>query len=227
MNSRQRILDLQPAPARSRADFWAADSNRAALSLIDRWPDWPGFALALGGPAGSGKSHLLEIWQASASAILLTARDITDEALGDIMNAGQSLALDDADRRIGDGVYERTLFHLYNALKEKNLFLLLAGSAPPARWPIQLPDLKSRLSSIPVAEIGAPDDALLGKLFAKLFADRQITVSAEVIQYLLPRMERSFAAARSLVEKLDELALAEKRPITLPLAKQVLEIYGQ
>jgi DnaA regulatory inactivator Hda len=227
MSPRQTILDLTGEPAFTRADFWVADSNRAALGLIERWPNWPAPALALAGPSGSGKSHLMEIWKTQANAISVSNLDFTHDKVGDILRLGKSVALDNADRHITEAEYEQSLFHLYNGLREKKLSLLIAGREPPARWPIRLPDLKSRLSSIPVAEVGAPDDALLAKLFAKLFADRQITVSAEVIQYLLPRMERSFAAARSLAAKLDELALAEKRAITLPLAKKVLEAYGQ
>jgi chromosomal replication initiation ATPase DnaA len=71
--------------------------------------------------------------------------------------------------------------------------------------------------------IGAPDDALLAAILAKLFHDRQVQVSADVISYLLSRIERSFAAARDIARKLDVAALGAKRPITVPLARRVLE----
>ena len=56
----------------------------------------------------------------------------------------------------------------------------------------------------------------------KLFADRQIRVEAEVVSYLLQRLDRSFAAIGQAVAALDEAALAERRPITVPLARAVL-----
>jgi len=60
-------------------------------------------------------------------------------------------------------------------------------------------------------------------LLVKLFADRQLQVGAEVVNYLAARMERSFAAARSLVAALDERALAEQRGVTVALARAVLD----
>lgn len=63
---------------------------------------------------------------------------------------------------------------------------------------------------------------LLGAVLVKMFADRQIQISEEVLNYILPRMERSFAMARNLVEKTDQLALAEKRPVSVPLIRHVL-----
>jgi chromosomal replication initiation ATPase DnaA len=71
-------------------------------------------------------------------------------------------------------------------------------------------------------EIRPPDDELLGALLIKLFHDRQLTVSKDVLVYLLARMERSFAAASAIVEALDQLGLAERRGVTVPLARTVL-----
>ena len=58
---------------------------------------------------------------------------------------------------------------------------------------------------------------------AKLFSDRQITPRASVIQYLVPRIDRSFAAARDVVERLDRASLGQRRAITRDLARQVLD----
>jgi chromosomal replication initiation ATPase DnaA len=49
-----------------------------------------------------------------------------------------------------------------------------------------------------------------------------LQIGEDVLNYILPRMERSFAAARDLVEKADQQALAEKRAISVPLMRQVL-----
>jgi chromosomal replication initiation ATPase DnaA len=87
---------------------------------------------------------------------------------------------------------------------------------------MRLPDLRSRLLAAPSVAIGAPDDALLGAVLAKLFTDRQLQVSPEVIEWLLRRIERSFAGARGAVARLDAAALALKRPVTVLLAREVL-----
>ena len=91
-----------------------------------------------------------------------------------------------------------------------------------AGWGLGLPDLASRLRAAPSVAIGAPDDSVLAALLVKLLADRQISPPAEVVAYLVPRMERSFETARRLAEALDHAALAAHRPLTLPLAREVL-----
>lgn len=94
---------------------------------------------------------------------------------------------------------------------------------------MRLPDLASRLRAAPAVAIGAPDDALLAALLLKLFSDRQLVVSAGVIGYLLRHMERSFDAAQAVVGALDGRSLERQRPITVALARMVVEPpdYGQ
>ena len=71
--------------------------------------------------------------------------------------------------------------------------------------------------------IQAPDDTLLSSILAKLFSDRQMTVGQDVVNYVVRRMERSFAAAERTVDRLDRMALERKRPITRPLAIEMFE----
>ena len=73
-----------------------------------------------------------------------------------------------------------------------------------------------------MARIEDPDDRLLGAVLAKHFADRQLVPMADVIPYLAVRIERSFAAAAAVVERLDRMALAEARPVSRPLAHRAL-----
>ena len=69
---------------------------------------------------------------------------------------------------------------------------------------------------------GALDDALMEALLVKLFYDRQLKVPADVVRYIVDRMERSPAAARDMVANLDSLSLAERRKLTVPLVRRVL-----
>ena len=134
----------------------------------------------------------------------------------------QALIIDDAHILMGDGAQEQALFHHLNRIHGAKGRLLLIGDIPPARWPVSLPDLRSRLGAVPVAEIGLPDDGLMAALLVKLFDDRQIHVGADVIRFLTARMERSFAAASSVVEAIDRRALAAGRAVTIPLVREVL-----
>jgi chromosomal replication initiation ATPase DnaA len=82
--------------------------------------------------------------------------------------------------------------------------------------------LRSRLLALPTAALDEPDDELLARLLAKLFADRQSPLVDGLIAYLIPRMERSVEGARRLVDALDREALARRTPINRGVARRVL-----
>ncbi|MBI5012597.1 MAG: hypothetical protein HZC06_07650, partial [Methylocystis sp.] len=123
---RQLPLDLPTTPRFGREEFLPAASNRAALEMIERWPDWPDRVLALIGPAGAGKSHLCAIWAARAGA-LVVAPDALPTLEGLVAQAPRAIVIDDVDR-VAD---ETTLFHLLNFVNENGAFLLMSAARPP------------------------------------------------------------------------------------------------
>lgn len=213
----QLPLDLGFRPALGRADFLIAPCNAAAVAWLDRWPQWPGTALALWGPAGSGKTHLVEVWRARSGAVTIEPRALSSALVPQLLGAARDVAIDDAD-----GADEEALLHLYNLLAERQGHLLLAAREPPARWSLHLADLRSRLLASAAVAVEAPDDALLGAVLVKQFADRQLRIGEDVIAYLLPRIERSFAAVQDIVAALDHAALAGQRAVTVKLAREIL-----
>ncbi|MEQ8286839.1 DnaA/Hda family protein [Thalassospira sp.] len=215
----QLPLALEMRPALGRDDFMVAQCNREAVAWIDQWPKWPVPALCLYGPKGCGKSHLAEVWRARSAALSVAASDLRDANPDTLLGDAQGLVIEDAD----SGIDEKVCFHLYNMLKERRGHLLLTATQPPARWKVDLPDLKSRLGAALVCEISPPDDDLIVGLLLKLFADRQIQAGPQTISYILPRIERSFASLSELVAAIDRRALAEKRAVTLPLVRGVIE----
>ena len=215
----QLAFDLPVREGFGRADFYPSPANAAALAAVDQWRNWPDGRLLLLGPAGSGKSHLAHIWAAETGAIWISPNHLSDQ-LADIP-ANASVILDGAERTAGQS--ETALFYLYNRLIPHGR-LLLNANTPPRDWGLGLPDLLSRLQSMPVARLEAPDDDLLAAVLVKLLADRQIAAPANLVTYLLPRMERSIAAARALIATLDARALANHRPITRQLAAEVLDL---
>lgn len=211
-------LDLPHRPAMGAADFLVAPCNRDAVALLDRWPDWPGPALVVHGPAGCGKTHLTHVWRALSGAAAIARQALTTDAVPDLLGPAGAAVVEDVDR----GVDERALLHLHNLLAEDGGHLLLTARVAPAGWGVALPDLASRLGAAMSVAVGGPDDALIGAVLVKHFADRQLRVDPAVVTFLLARMERSFAAARDVVAALDASALAGKRRITVPLARDVL-----
>lgn len=201
-------------------DFFVSPSNLAAVEWIDRWPDWPGRLLVVAGPSGAGKSHLAAVWRKATGAALRPAAELAAEDL-EWVRGGRPMAVEDCGDTL-EPEREVLLFHMINAMREAGGSLLLTAAEAPAHWPIALPDLASRLRAAPVARIEAPDDSLMAALLVKQFNDRQLRVGADVLGYLLPRIERSFAALNDAVDRLDAAALAEQRAITVPFARKVL-----
>jgi chromosomal replication initiation ATPase DnaA len=218
---RQLLLDLGHVPSQLREDFIVTPANRAAFAFLDAYPDWPAPELVLVGPPGSGKSHLAEIWRMKAQAARLGSLDRA--AVGTVA-AGSAVLVEDADRALREDV---AMFHALNLVRERGLRLLLTARVPPRDWPAVLPDLASRLRALPVIELDPPDEILLSAVMAKQFADRQLGVDAGVVAYLATRMERSLAAARDLVARIDHLSLAEGRRVTRTLAARALASEGE
>lgn len=217
--SRQLVLELPHRTAQGRDDFLVTPSNAAAVAMIDSYPDWPHHGVVLVGAGGSGKSHLLEVWRETSGARRVAAADLGSDTPDRLLERG-ALAIDDAP---GSALDERALFHLLNFARQTGSHVLIASAADPAHWPVQLPDLASRLRALAVARLDPPDDALLRGVLVKHFADRQIAVEEPVISYLMLRMPRSLDAARVVVAELDRLALAEKTAVTRALAARVLQ----
>ena len=213
---RQLALALCHAASFAREDFLSGPSNAVALALIDAWPGWPHRTVMLTGPEGSGKSHLAAIWAQAAGARLIAARALDEANVPSALATG-ALVVED----VATGVFdERALFHLLNLAREDEAFVLLTARAAPVTFAIR--DLGSRLNAIPVVSMAAPDDALLRAVLVKLFADRQLAVDEGLIGYVAMRIERSFAAARAAVARLDDEAMRRKRPLTRTFAAEIL-----
>ena len=219
---RQLALDLVYRPDLAADEFLLSDCNRTAWAAIEGWERWPDRRLALTGPEGSGKTHLAAIWGKRSGALRLHAAELTEARLRALMEA-PAVIVENIDRVAGlpptvRQQIETQLFHLLNFTAAEGVPLLLTGRPAAGYWQIEQPDLASRVAAMPQVSIMAPDDAILSRVLHKLFRDRHQAVGEDLVDYLLKRMERSFAAAREVVAALDHKSLAERRRITRPLA---------
>ncbi len=220
--ARQIPLDLGFRQTFGRGDFHIGNSNRDAVGWIDRWPNWPAPVFILHGPAASGKSHIAAVWQKTSGAVFVKPEQLMTQSAESLFDLGMAFVIDGLDPWLGERAAEVTLFHLYNMLKERGGSLMVTMRMAANQADFIVPDLASRFRAAPAVSIHPPDDLLLASVLIKLLSDRQLTASNDVIAYLLPRMERSFSAARDIVDYADRLALAEKKPISVPLMRKVL-----
>jgi chromosomal replication initiation ATPase DnaA len=209
----QLRLALGREPAFEREVFIVSSANREAVETIDAWPAWPGGVVALVGPEGSGKTHLSRAWAKRVGAIVLDRGPPRPARI-----PSGPVLIEDADHRLD----EPALFHLINRA-EAGSSLLLTARQPPRAWPTNLPDLRSRLNAILIADLGSPDDTILAGVLVRFFRDRHIKPDDDLLVYLLRRMERSAPAALALVDRLDASAANLRREVNRALAREVLE----
>lgn len=213
MAAQQIPLSLPMTPSMGAEDFLLTPSNQAAAQMAGQSE-----TLLLLGPKGSGKSHLARIWQEKHGA---RAFDIKKDDIAVLPATAQ--LWENADRTAWDESTQKKAFHFLNAAREQKLPLLITATIVPSVWPVTLADLRSRLLAIPAAQLDAPDDALVAGLLLKHFNDRQLRVSEEVLNYIIPRIARDGAVIEEIVKLLDATALASNRAISIPLVKAVLE----
>ncbi len=212
----QLALPLEPRQVFAREEFVVGTTNADAVAFVDSWPDWHVPAAVIHGPAGSGKSHLAAIWQNLSGAMLVSALDLASVQLPDV-----PLAIEDVDCASGDETCARALFLALERAKPEAP-VLLTGREAPSLWPCALPDLASRFLALPDFALWAPDEALLSAIARKLFADRQLAVPEPAVERMLHSLERSPAAVRAFVAEIDRKALAESRPVTPALIRELL-----
>lgn len=225
-NIQQLPLEFEPQAYLDKEDFMVAKCNLAAIRSIDSWPNWSFFALCLYGPTGCGKSHLANIFSNQVSIITnypykipnIKAKDIKPEIIHQLFQEHKCLIVED----LNEDINQEAMFHLYNLYRNEGGYILFTAEIAPARMNFTLPDLRSRLNIIPSVEISEPDDELLSALIVKLFTDRQIIISQEILNYIITNIERSFSYTRKLVAEIDNISLSRKRAVSIPLVKEAM-----
>ncbi|MEL6683179.1 MAG: DnaA/Hda family protein [Pseudomonadota bacterium] len=215
--AQQLSFDWPAGVALGSDDFFVSQANAQAYAILNAPDTWPERKLVITGPEGCGKSHLARIFADMSDAELLQANALD----ADFRTGAHTIIVEDIEHL--PKASEEAMFHLHNYVRNAGGALLMTAQVPPTRWNIALPDLASRMQATNVVHIDDPDDALLSALLMKFFADRQIMPKPALIRYLIPRIERSFAAAQDIVDRLDHAGLAQGRKINRDLARDLLD----
>ncbi|MBY6217229.1 HdaA/DnaA family protein [Qipengyuania aquimaris] len=190
----QIALPLTQSGTKGPESIIVGEGNRAVAEALGASPDWPFGTAILAGPARSGKS-LFARWFASHTG---------------------GGAIDDAHTKD-----ETEIFHAWNRAREDGYPLLLTVDAKG--WEITLPDLRSRMGAALQLEIGPPDDEMAAQLMLSHAAQRGLALGEGAPAYLVPRMERSYAAIERIVAEIDRLSLERKVPATMSIWRDALD----
>lgn len=216
----QQLLNLSHPPTYEESDFYVTPCNQVAFEWIKSWPKWPTHCLILYGARGTGKTHLTNIWKQYANAKNLSCAELEQINIDQVCRQYKNIILEDIPLEFDQPL----LFHLYNAVKQADGYLILTSEFSPKEWKVTLPDLTSRLRSALWEEMSAADDELLRAVLHKIISDKQITVPLQVINYLLNHHDRSLIGLQNAINTVNDYAFAAKRKITLPLVKESLKI---
>ncbi len=216
MNLRQLTLPFAHRPHLRAEDFLDAPSNAAARAWLDRTAEWPMRRLALFGEGAVGKTHLLHIWAARRGGLVMDGLSLGRQTLA-FAPPTAPLAIDNADETAAV-----PLLHVLNAAAESGYPVLLAAREAPARWPVGLPDLASRLKAILAVCVAAPGEGLLRSILMRMLAERQLAVPEPVQEWMLTRLPRTPDALREAAGRFDRESLTAGKSSPRAIAARVV-----
>ena len=211
------LMSSGPTP---NFDNFVVGRNAQALQHLRRRP-LPATPVYLWGPAGCGKSHLLQA--------LAHAAELNGERVGGFSprnatpwtfdESWRAIVLDDCDSF--DEAQQHAAFALFVEAATHGLPVVAAGSVPPVDLTVR-DDLRTRLGWGLVFQLEPLSEAEARAVLRREADRRGIFLSDEVMGYLLTRFARDLGFLMTLLDRLDTFALASQRAVTVPLLKQML-----
>ncbi len=225
---RQLTLQVQLREETTLDNFLVLPANQSLLAALrsQTGPDGEP-VIFIFGPAGSGKSHLLQATchRSEAGALYLPLADLADyppeEVLRGVESAG-IVCLDDLQAVLGDASWEIALFDFYNRAHQSGCRLLLAADAPPRALQVGLEDLRSRLSWGVVFQLARASDEERAEILCFRARRRGLVLTPDVASYLVHRAPRDMEGLLALLDTLDRASLAEQRALSIPFVKSAL-----
>ena len=195
---KQLLLDIKPAAAPTLDNFIVGRNAEALASLKAVIAGEQAKFVYFWGETGSGKSHLLSACK----------------AIG--MRVHDNAHLLDIDAQIA-------LFNQYNQLKEAGEILITAGLHAPTQMGLR-DDLATRLAWGLVYQLHPLNDDEKAQALKQHALERGMKLPDEVTDYCLRYLRRDLPNLMAILDALDEWSLTEKKPVTVPMLKKLLQL---
>jgi len=207
--------------------FVCDEANAAAVHALQHWlSQSTPVVFYLHGPAGSGRTHLLQASAQQAGGLYLPLRELAEVEPASVCDGLEQiplLALDDLDAVAADPAWAEALFHLFNRSAAAGHRLLVSAAVAPGGLACALEDLRSRLGWGGSFRLSPLGESGCRTLLQQRGGALGLELSDAVISYILSRAPRGASQLLMLLERIDQRSLVEQRRLTVPLVRSVLE----
>jgi len=202
---KQLLLDIQP-PSPPTLDNFIAGSNAEALHSLKMAIDGASEArfIYLWGAAGSGKSHLLQ-----ACNNLALEHSLPLSVVDDVHTLDEEAQIE--------------LFNYFNQLRASGGILITSGNAAPTQMGLR-DDLATRLAWGLVYQLHPLTDEEKAQALKTHATERGMKLPDEVVDYCLRYLRRDLPTLMAVLNALDKWSLTEKKPVTVPMLKKLLQL---
>jgi len=228
--STQLPLDICLRSGATFANFIAGPNSEALNYLRHTIRETGPQSVYLWGADSTGKSHLLQGACHEAAKmgwmtayIPLAQTDGICPAMLDGMENMALVCVDDIDMIAGVNDWETALFHLYNRIRENNAYMFVAANASPGAIPIDMPDLRSRLSWGMVYQLFQLSDEIKVNILQQRASERGMEMPGEVACYLLRHFPRDIRALLAVLDQLDYESQVAQRKLTIPFVRKFMK----
>jgi DnaA family protein len=236
--SPQLPFDFSVSENFSFLNFLVSEKNAELLELLRSFSSHDDVITFIWGNKGVGKSHLLQALcydnadknttdvnkDKALQYLYLPMQKIKlfgPEVFGSLHHM-DVICIDDFDSVIGDKEWEISLFEFFNRSREQGVKLLVSAENSPRGLPFSLPDLASRMSWGVIYQLHELNDEEKISALDRRARENHMPLDAEVLQYIYVRHSRDLQSLLIVLDKLDQLSLAEKRRLTIPFVKKVM-----
>lgn len=191
-----------------------------------------GNAFYLYGESGVGKTHLLQascryVTEQDKASVYLPFGDLSLPLIPDVLIGLEQMplvCLDDIDEIIGDSKWELALANLITKSSVQGHTLILTGQQAVNDWSIKTTDLAKALMTVLPIEMHAieeKDEVIIALQRHSLRLGFELPI--EVGNYLIKQFSSDLQELLAVLKLLEQATLVEKRRLTLPFVKQVLQ----